>query len=409
LKPAYFFLAAPGGWPFFYKAMNEKIKQQFAAKFASAPTLIVRSPGRINLIGEHTDYNNGWVLPASINKAIFFAAAPRTDDTIELFAADLNDSDTISLQQAPERSATKSWVNYLRGIIVQLRLSGKKIKGCNVLMTGDIPLGAGLSSSAAVECGFAFLLNELNGLDIPRREIALMGQRSENQFVGMNCGIMDQFACVFGKEGNVIRLDCRNLDYRYFPFRFSDIDIVLCDTGVKHSFGEGDSEYNKRRRDCEQGVAILKEQLPGISSLRDVSSSDFEKYKQLLPPVVARRCDFIIHEISRVEAACDDLLNNDLAAFGSKMYATHRGLQHDYEVSCEELDFLVDFASKRSEVIGSRMMGGGFGGCTINLVKRESTASFIEAAAKAYKEALNLPLKSYITHIEQGLDVFERV
>ena len=385
--------------------MKENIKQLFTETFAADPTIIVRSPGRINLIGEHTDYNNGWVLPASINKAIFFAATPRTDNTIEVYAADLKDKDTIITDQPQQRSSTKTWVNYLRGMVDQLQKMGKKIPGCNVVVTGNIPLGAGLSSSAAVECGFAYLLSQLGGMDIPRKEVALMGQRSENQFVGANVGIMDQFASVFGKEGHVIRLDCRTLDYQYFPFDFKGIDIILCDTGVKHSFGEGDSEYNKRRRDCEQGVAILQQHLPGIQSLRDVSPAAFAQYKHLLPPVIARRCDFVVHEIKRVEAACEDLLNNNLAAFGTKMYATHRGLQHDYEVSCKELDMLVDFASDRPEVLGSRMMGGGFGGCTINLVKQEGTAAFIEAATLAYKQKLNLPLKCYITHIEQGLAV----
>jgi len=385
--------------------MKDKIQQLFSETFSAAPVIIVRSPGRINLIGEHTDYNNGWVLPASIDKAVYFAAAPRPDNIIEVWAADLKDKDTIVTDQPQQRSATKTWVNYLRGMVAQLQLSGIKIPGCNVVVTGDIPLGAGLSSSAAVECGFAFLLCRLSGQEMPRKELALMGQRSENQFVGANVGIMDQFASVFGKQGHVIRLDCRTLDYQYFPFHFSGIDIILCDTGVKHSFGEGDSEYNKRRRDCEQGVAILQQHLPGIQSLRDVSIADFAKYKHLLPPVIARRCDFVVNEINRVEAACEDLLNKDLVAFGTKMYATHRGLQHDYEVSCEELDFLVDFASGRQEVLGSRMMGGGFGGCTINLVKQEGSAAFIEAATKAYKQQLNLPLKCYITHIEQGLDV----
>lgn len=385
--------------------MKDNIKQLFTETFSAAPAIIVRSPGRINLIGEHTDYNNGWVLPASINKAVYFAAAPRTDNIIEVYAADLKDRDIILADQAQQRTSGKTWANYLRGMVDQLQKMGKKIPGCNVVMTGDIPLGAGLSSSAAVECGFAWVLCQLGNLDIPRREIALMGQRSENQFVGANVGIMDQFASVFGKQGHVIRLDCRTLDYEYFPFDFKGIDIILCDTGVKHSFGSGDSEYNKRRRDCEQGVAILQQHLPGIQSLRDVSPEEFGRYKHLLPPVIAKRCDFVVHEIKRVEAACEDLLKKDLVAFGKKMYATHRGLQHDYEVSCEELDFLVDFASGRPEVLGSRMMGGGFGGCTINLVKQEGTKGFIEAATQAYREKLNLPLKCYITHIEQGLEV----
>ncbi len=385
--------------------MKDNISQLFTDTYSAAPTIIVRSPGRINLIGEHTDYNNGWVLPASINKAVFFAASPRTDNVIEVYAADLKDKDTIVGDQSQQRASNKTWVNYLRGIVDQLQKMGKKIPGCNVVMTGNIPLGAGLSSSAAVECGFAWLLCQLGGLEVPRKEIALMGQRSENQFVGANVGIMDQFASVFGKQGHVIRLDCRTLDYQYFPFDFKGIDIILCDTGVKHSFGSGDSEYNKRRRDCEQGVAILQQHLPGIQSLRDVSPEAFAQYKHLLSPVIAKRCDFVVHEIKRVEAACEDLLNNDLAAFGKKMYATHRGLQHDYEVSCEELDMLVDFASGRPEVLGSRMMGGGFGGCTINLVKQEGTQAFIEAATAAYKQKLNLPLKCYITHIEQGLEV----
>jgi galactokinase len=384
--------------------MKEKVKQLFTASFNEQPVLIVRSPGRINLIGEHLDYNSGWVLPASIDKAIFFAASPRTDGAIHVFAADLNATDIITPNQQQERSS-KTWANYLRGIVDQLHQLGKTINGCNVAITGDIPLGAGLSSSAAVECGFLYLLSELNQLELSRKEIALTGQRSENQFVGMNCGIMDQFASVFGQKGKVIRLDCRNLAHEYFPFRFDDIDIVLCDTGVKHSFGEGDSEYNKRRRDCEQGVAVLKEYLPAIQSLRDVTADQLEKYKPHLTPVVAKRCHYVIQEIKRVEDACIDLLNNDLVAFGKKMFATHKGLQHEYEVSCKELDFLVDFAAQRNEVLGSRMMGGGFGGCTINLVKREQTAEFIEAATAAYQQQFNLRLKCYVTKIEQGLEV----
>lgn len=383
--------------------MQEKVKGLFSTRFNEKPTIIVRSPGRINLIGEHLDYNSGWVLPASIDKAIFFAASPRNDGAIHVFAADLNANDIITPNQPQERSS-KTWMNYLRGIVDQLQQAGKKINGCNVAITGDIPLGAGLSSSAAVECGFLFLLSELNNLQLSRKEIALTGQRSENQFVGMNCGIMDQFASVFGQREKVIRLDCRDLAYEYFPFRFDDIDIVLCDTGVKHSFGEGDSEYNKRRRDCEQGVAMLKQFLPNITSLRDISMADFEKHKTSLPEKVAKRCDYVVHEIKRVEEACGDLINNDLVAFGKKMFDTHKGLQYDYEVSCEELDFLVNIAAQRSEVLGSRMMGGGFGGCTINLVKRDRTASFIEAAGKAYYDQFNIQLKSYVTKIEQGLE-----
>jgi galactokinase len=383
--------------------MKEKVSRLFAAKFNETPTIIVRSPGRINLIGEHLDYNNGWVLPASIDKAIFFAASPRTDGNIHVFAADLDASDIITPNQQQVRSSD-TWVNYLRGIVDQLHQKGQQVAGCNVAVTGDIPLGAGLSSSAAVECGFLFLLSELNNLQLPRKEIALTGQRSENQFVGMNCGIMDQFASVFGQREKVIRLDCRNLDYEYFPFRFDDIDIVLCDTGVKHSFGEGDSEYNKRRRDCEQGVAILKQSLPQIESLRDVSIEDFEKNKSKLPAIVAQRCSYVVHEIKRVEEACEDLVKNDLVAFGKKMFTTHKGLQHEYEVSCKELDFLVDFALQRSEVLGSRMMGGGFGGCTINLVKRDRTVAFTEAAKKAYFDQFKIQLKCYVTKIEQGLE-----
>jgi galactokinase len=384
--------------------MKTKLETLFRQTYTTSPEMMVRSPGRINLIGEHLDYNNGWVLPASINKAIFLAGGTRSDGMIEVYAADLEKKDRFSINK-PQQKGSEPWTNYFRGIAEELYLSGHRIKGCNVVVMGDIPLGAGLSSSAAVECGFALLLKEMNGLNISRRDIALMGQRSENNFVGMNCGIMDQFACVFGQAEQVIRLDCRTLEYEYFPFHFPEIDIVLLDTGVKHSFGSGESEYNKRRRDCEAGVEILRQWFPDIQSLRDVSATDFEKHRSSLRGNILNRCSYVIAEISRVEAACRDLQAGDLDDFGKKMFQTHEGLQHLYEVSCKELDFLVGLAAEESGCLGARMMGGGFGGCTINLVRKSASASFISKATKSYQEAFGIPLKSYLISIEKGLDV----
>jgi galactokinase len=378
--------------------MISEISEKYAALFGSAPDLMVSSPGRINLIGEHLDYNGGWVLPAAIDKKINFAIGKRADTAVHFYSVDFEVLEIIPLSNLVH--SEKNWVNYLLGVVEQFQKERALPAGFNLVFGGDVPLGAGLSSSAAVEAGLAFAINELFNLKKPRMDLVKLAQRAENQFVGVQCGIMDMFASVMGQAGKVMRLDCRSLEFEYFPFDFDDLKIVLCDTSVKHSLADG--EYNKRRKQCEEGVSILKKHNPTIATLRDVPLSFLKKYKDEIPPLVYQRCLYVVKEIARVEAACKDLEKGDLVAFGQKMYETHTGLSHYYEVSCPELDFLVKKAKLTEGVFGSRMMGGGFGGCTINLVKTAAIPAFIDNMSKAYFKKFNINLKTYIVTVSNG-------
>jgi galactokinase len=378
--------------------MTTRISEKYSTLFNAAPDLMVTSPGRINLIGEHLDYNGGWVLPAAIDKKITFAIGKRADNACHLYSMDYETLEIIPLSNIV--SSAKSWVNYLLGVVEQFQKEQVLPSGFNLVFGGDVPLGAGLSSSAAVEAGLAFAINELFDLKKPRMELVKLAQRAENQFVGVQCGIMDMFASVMGRVGEVMRLDCRSLEFEYFPFDFKDVKVVLCDTNVKHSLADG--EYNKRRKQCEEGVAILKKYDPSVSTLRDVPFALLEAHKAEMPPIVYQRCRYVVGEIARVEAACKDLERYDLTAFGKKMNETHVGLSKDYEVSCKELDFLAGWAWNTEGVFGSRMMGGGFGGCTINLVKTDAIPSFIDTMSKAYFDAFNIDLKTYIVTVSNG-------
>lgn len=382
------------------KETAERIKESHFQQFgdqAGTPR-IFRSPGRINLIGEHTDYNNGFVLPASVDKAVYFAISPVAGTQVTLFAVDLNETYTFSLDDLskPERS----WPHYQMGIIEQIQKRGLEIQGFQAAFGGDVPVGAGMSSSAALECCLLFALNEVYELGLDRFDIVKMSQKAENEYVGVQCGIMDQFASAFGKEEMVIRLDCRSLEYQYFPFPMKDYLLVLCDTSVKHSLA--DSEYNTRRMECNTGVSILSKYDPAIASLRDASPALVEAHKDELGDVVYRRCRFMTQEIERVQQACDYLSLGDLKMFGQKMYETHDGLQHDYEVSCPELDFLVDQTRENPQVIGARMMGGGFGGCTINLVQSDAVEDFETRMKSAYKDQYDIDLPCYRVRITDG-------
>ncbi len=379
-----------------------RIKESYFQKFgnqADTPR-IFRSPGRINLIGEHTDYNNGFVLPASVDKAVYFAIAPTSDKIVTLYAVDLNETYTFSLDDLSKPE--KAWPHYQIGIVEQIQKKGFSISGFQAVFGGDVPVGAGMSSSAALECCLLFALNELNSLSLDRLEIVKMSQKAENEYVGVQCGIMDQFASAFGKKDYVIRLDCRSLEYEYFPFPMTDYLLVLCDTSVKHSLA--DSEYNTRRLECEAGVKVLKKYDPKIKSLRDASPELVKEHKDELGDPVYRRCKFMTEEIERVQVACNFLNEGNLEKFGGKMYETHAGLQHEYEVSCEELDFLVDQTRANPNVIGARMMGGGFGGCTINLVKKEAVEAFEIIMKEAYNEAYNIDLPCYRVRITDGTE-----
>ncbi len=378
------------------------VKSSFQTLFSALPELIVRAPGRINLIGEHTDYNNGFVLPAAIDKAIWMAAGRRTDGRFAFFAHDLGEF-FISENETPVFQERQNWTNYLLGVVSEARKDGLVFGGLNLVFGGDVPLGAGLSSSAAIESGAMFILNELYKLGLSKMEIVRLAQRGENHFVGMKCGIMDMFASVMGHENQVIRLDCRSLEYEYFPFDTPDFSLVLFDSGVKHALV--DSEYNTRREECEAGVSILKKNDPSISSLRDVPFSFLKKHKNELPATVYKRCKFIAQENERVEHACAALQKNDFKTLGNLMFECHDGLNFEYAVCVPETNFLVESArrfSQQDAVLGARQMGGGFGGCTINLVKNSALTVFSEETSMAYRQVFGIDLKIYPVRLSAG-------
>ena len=378
-------------------SLASRITEKFKSIFNTEPQ-VVRSPGRVNLLGEHTDYNHGFVLPAAINKAIYMAISRRDDNAIHINSFDLNLSyigDTREVKQSGLH-----WPDYILGVVQQLQAQGHPIGGFNCVFGGDIPLGAGMSSSAALECATAFSLNELFRLGVDPLTMVKLAQKAENEFVGVQCGIMDQFASMFGRKNHVIRLDCQSLAYEYVPFNMEGIRIVLLDTNVKHSLAS--SEYNTRRLQCETGVKLIQAHEPGVKSLRDATLALLDQYVRPVDALVYRRCQYVVEENLRLLAASDDLNQGDITAFGQKMFATHEGLSKKYEVSCAELDFLVDFVKDNPGVIGARMMGGGFGGCTINLVKEMAIEDLVAKAIPAYAAAMDKELKVYIGQIENG-------
>ncbi|MFB9863390.1 galactokinase [Rufibacter immobilis] len=380
--------------------MVQDIVAKFKELYHREP-VVARSPGRVNLIGEHTDYNEGFVLPAAINKEIYFALAPNGTQTMRAHAFDLEESAEFDLNKV--QRADIGWANYLLGVVAQLQKAGLEVKGFDVVFGGNIPIGAGLSSSAAVECGLAYALNYLYAYGIERFDLVKMAQKAEHEYALVMCGIMDQFASMFGKRNHVVKLDCRSLEYQYYPLKINDYRLVLCDTQVKHSLAS--SEYNTRRQECERGVAILRQHYPQVRSLRDVTLEMLAQHQAEFDPVVYRRCTYVVQENMRVEEACQDLERGDLEAFGQKMFASHQGLQHDYEVSCPELDFLADKAKASDAVLGARMMGGGFGGCTINLVKLDQLDEFTQQMAEAYQQQYGIQLKTYVAEIVDGISL----
>lgn len=374
-----------------------KLKEKFRALFNEEP-LLVRSPGRVNIIGEHTDYNEGFVLPAAINKAIYIAIGKRTDEEIHLFAQDYDESHEVTTSTVAPTE--KHWPNYILGVVDQLQKRGYAIGGFNLVIDGDVPLGAGLSSSAAVECATAFALNELFHLEMEKLEMVKAAQLAEHEFAKVMVGIMDQFASMFGKKDHVLKLDCRSLEYEYVPLKLKGIKILLLNTNVKHSLAS--SEYNTRRKECEKGVAWVKEHHPKVNSLRDVTMEMLQQYVAPKDEMIFRRCKYVVEEITRLLEGCEDLKQGNITALGKKMFRTHDGLSKEYEVSCKELDYLVDHVRNNSSVLGARMMGGGFGGCTINLVKEEAIDDLVAKISKDYKEQMDLELTAHIAEIENG-------
>jgi galactokinase len=294
-------------------------------------------------------------------------------------------------------------MNYVLGVSHHILQAGKRFEGVDVIIDGDIPVGAGMSSSAALCSGYGFALNEIFRLGLTRMELAFIGQKTEHTFVGVQCGIMDQFASLHGKKGHVIKLDCRSLAYEYIPFDFPNHKIVLVNSMVSHSLAG--SEYNVRRKQCEEGVSILKKYNPSVKSLRDVSVRELEEHKNDLPAVVYNRCFYVVNEKERLLAGCEELQNGDLVSFGKLMFATHEGLSKKYEVSCTELDFLVNSAHTIDGVVGARMMGGGFGGCTINLVQSDKVDNFTARIQEAYHKLFGVVPEVYVTQIEDGVKV----
>jgi galactokinase len=376
------------------------VRTRFRSSFGTEP-LVVRSPGRVNLIGEHTDYNEGFVLPAAVDRAITLAAAPGAGRRYRLLATDLGETHECGAD-ALSRS-DKGWPNYLLGVVDQLRRRGIDVPGFDCAFGGDIPLGAGMSSSAAIAAGLAFALNELLALGLDRVTLARLAQAAEHEFVGVRCGIMDQFVNLFGATGHALKLDCRSLAYELVPFAFADVRIVLCDTGVKHALAA--SEYNLRRQQCEAGVKELRRSRAAIRSLRDVEPDLLEAHREALDPVVYRRCRFVLEENARLLAGCADLARGDLAAFGGRMQGSHAGLRDDYEVSCPELDALTEIARPLPGVLGARMMGGGFGGCTINLVQADAVGSFASVIEREYRRRCGRETRVFVTRIAGGTAV----
>jgi galactokinase len=384
-------------------SLEAQVHQKFVELYKKEP-IIIRSPGRINLIGEHTDYNDGFVMPAAIDKRAVFAIAASDTDQSSVFSLKYDQEFSVNLSD-PEKVEEPQWANYLLGVLDRFVDRGFDLKPFNCVFGGDIPVGAGMSSSAAIECGFGFALNELNNLGVSKIDLVKIGQWAEHHYVGVMCGIMDQFASVMGKDGHVIVLDCRSLTHTYAPINLKEYMIVLCDTKVKHSLV--DSEYNTRRQECETGVKILRQHHPEIKSLRDVSLEMLESHRSEFSGKVYDRCRYVVEEIKRVPEASEDLSRGDLKAFGRKMYETHDGLSKLYEVSCEELDFFVGEAKKFPEVLGARMMGGGFGGCTINIIKKDFVTTFEEHLRKAYKQKFNHELETYHVDVEGGTSVVQ--
>lgn len=375
----------------------EKVVEKFRQQFGGDP-IVVRSPGRINLIGEHTDYNLGYVLPGAIDKNIYVAIGSRKDDNINVFAADYNDPYSTSLNDI--KQAWKLWPNYPLGVINELQKMGLPLRGMDIVLGGDIPLGAGLSSSAATTCAVLFAINNLFNLNLKKIEMAKIAQMAEHTFVGVQCGLMDPFASLFGKQNHLIKLNCKNNDYEYIQFKPEHIKIVLFDSRVKHHLVS--SAYNLRRQECQRGLELIKEQVPIVDDLSDVDEDMLMKVIKPISEIYYNRCLYVVQENRRLQLACAAIENNDFETVGNLMYKTHEGLKSLYEVSCAECDSLIDAVKMSPYVLGARMMGGGFGGCTINLIHEDFVDSVVNSVKVHYEEKFAKELKVYDIALSEG-------
>ncbi|KGE86045.1 MAG: galactokinase [Phaeodactylibacter xiamenensis] len=378
----------------------ENIASVFRDTFSSQP-LLVQGCGRINIIGEHTDYNEGFVLPASINRYIYFAIAENGTNECHFHALDINDSYQFSLSDI--KKSDKSWANYLMGILDQLQKENILLEGVDVVFGGNLPIGSGMSSSAALEAGFALGICSLFNLQKSRQELAQLAHRSSNNFIGIPSGIMDQFASLLGQRGQAIKLDCRSLQYEYVQLDLKDYELLLINTGVSHALAN--SAYKDRVRECREGAEAVAQKFEGIQSLRDVSLEQLEACREDMTAVVYQRCRYVIEENERLHQALHLLTNGEMEALGELLLGTHEGLSKEYEVSCRELDFLVELAKDHEGVAGARMMGGGFGGCTLNLVKKSAKEDFLKYAKKEYYRAFSVQAEHYELEIVDGTDI----
>jgi galactokinase len=374
----------------------EDVKRIFEEKFNEQPHLYY-SPGRINLIGEHIDYNDGFVMPAAIDKGIFFAISLNNSEKINCYSIDFDESISVPLSEVRKMTG---WKNYVLGVVNEFQKLNLPVSGFNCAFGGNIPIGGGLSSSAALEGGISFSLNELCNFGMSRKELALLGQRAEHNFPAVMCGIMDQYANMMSKKNTVMLLDTKNVSNEYIPLNIEGYEIILINTKVHHSLAA--SEYNQRRKECEKGMEILKKGL-NIQSFRDIKNPDeLLPFKSEMGDDIYKRCLFVVEEILRTKKAATLLKENDLIGFGKLMFQTHEGLKNLYEVSCKELDFLVDKAKENKDVIGARLMGGGFGGSTINIVKQDGVESFLSKILPAYKKQFNIDAESYDVKVVNG-------
>lgn len=365
--------------------MNQKIhnevKSRFTEEFGADP-IVIKAPGRINLIGEHTDYNNGFVLPAAVDQAIYLAVSKSGTAQSTLVSLDMNETFSFMVDDF-QPSQSVLWANYIMGVVAEIQKSGHEVEGFNMVFSGDVPQGSGMSSSAALECGTCFALNELLQLKIEKVDMVKMSQKAEHNYAGVMCGIMDQFASMMGAPDQALLLDCKSLAYQHFPIALTDHTIILCNSNVSHNLA--DSEYNIRRQQCEEGVAILQKSYPEIESLRDVTMDQLLAHQDEFSDVVFRRCKYVIEENDRVKKMTEAMSESRWATVGQILKVAQDGMRTEYEISCPEIDFMAGFANERSDVLGARMMGGGFGGCTINLVNKGSEDQFIDELNKAYQ------------------------
>ena len=375
-------------------SLCQRATAAFERAFAAGPSFLVAAPGRVNLIGEHTDYNDGYVLPAAIDRHVVIAAAPRTDRQVRLHAVDFQGSSEFSLDDI-RFDQRQRWSNYPRGVAWALQQAGYALTGCELCITGDVPIGAGLSSSAAIEVATAYAFQLLGGLTLDGVKRALLCQKAENEFVGMRCGIMDQYIISLGKRGHALLIDCRSLEYRLVPVP-AGCSLIICDT--KKRRGLVDSEYNTRRQECEAGAKAL-----GLRALRDITPEEFQARQGVLDAVTRKRCRHVVTEDQRVLDAVQALEAGDLAQFGRLMNASHLSLRDDYEVSCPELNAMVEAAQAQRGVLGARMTGAGFGGCTVNLVLNEAAEGFQHSVARTYTKATGLVPEIYVCTAEEGV------